>query len=429
MQKWIIIALMCLIGLAYATTPEEDEIIVVCFTNETRIQSTTAYIINNTLQTANTERGEEISTWIYTQKNFNVMSVSWQAVIPQGASLEIRVKAMLQDGTEGEWQAVPYTDADIKFEDIAIAYQYYIGLQNNESGESPAVTLITFSTSLINDIFFKTNGTFIPEENYDSRSVTKPTIVSRSEWGARSPTSGYSNHTPQKITIHHTWRPTAAAYAGASTIRSIQNYHMDTNGWSDIGYHFLIGTYPSSGDTKIYQGRPETVIGAHTGGANTNNVGVNVIGDYTTEILHKNSYNTLIHLLAWLCVKYNISTNNIYGHCDFNSTQCPGGNIYNKLAQIRQDVKNYISGGTEEKGKLVGVIYDAVQGTNAKISGATVKLNTGASMTTGTDGLYSFELPSGTYQISVQKSGYQTAQSSDTVTANNTTWESMGLKK
>jgi len=171
-------------------------------------------------------------------------------------------------------------------------------------------------------------------------------------------------------------------------------------------------------------------VGAHTGGANTNNVGVNVIGDYTVESLHNNSYQALIKLLGWICSHYSVDPGNIYGHCDMNSTACPGTNIYSIMGKIRQDVRNYINGGDGGgKGILTGVIYDAAQGTGVKISGAVVKLHTGQSMTTGTSGIYSFELAPGTYRIEVQKSGYQTGNSSDTVVEGQTIWESVGLRK
>lgn len=367
-----------------------------------------------------------ISQTIKSQIAFNAATIAWIADVPDRTGIQVEFSSLLRSGEWSLWQNLPQGGGDIVLSDTALAYRYRVIFRSNQAGISPVLEKLVISyNEIFPEMLYKE---FKPWGNA-TRGVVKPSIVSRSEWGARPPKSGYTYHTPQKITIHHTWRPTSADYQGSATIRSIQNYHMDSNGWSDIGYHFLIGTYRSSGETKIYQGRPENVVGAHTGGANTNNVGVNVIGDYTTETLHNNSYQALIKLLGWLCSHYSINPDNIYGHCDLNSTACPGTNLYSLRAKIREDVRNYINGGGGSKGTLIGVIYDAAQGTQAKISGATVKLNTGNTATTGSDGLYSFELTPGTYKIEVKKTGYQTGNASETVIEGQTVWESVGLKK
>ena len=56
----------------------------------------------------------------------------------------------------------------------------------------------------------------------------------------------------------------------------MQNYHMDSNGWCDIGYSFAIG-----GDGEVYEGRGWNHVGAHTYGFNDVGYGVDFIGDFT----------------------------------------------------------------------------------------------------------------------------------------------------
>lgn len=46
-------------------------------------------------------------------------------------------------------------------------------------------------------------------------------------------------------------------------VRSFQNYHMDTHGWSDIGYHYIIFA-----TGNVYQGRFINSFGAHAYNAN-----------------------------------------------------------------------------------------------------------------------------------------------------------------
>jgi hypothetical protein len=104
-------------------------------------------------------------------------------------------------------------------------------------------------------------------------------IVTRAEWGARPPSG------PIAMT---TWRARTGFvvhYSAANkdqTVRSIQNYQMDHNGWSDIGYNFLVDYHG-----RIYEGRQGTwlAVGAHVEGHNTENIGVCAIGtdaDITT---------------------------------------------------------------------------------------------------------------------------------------------------
>lgn len=58
-----------------------------------------------------------------------------------------------------------------------------------------------------------------------------------------------------------------------TTVASVREYHMKTNGWKDIGYHYLITI-----DGQIHQGRPIDQVGAHCSGHNTNTIGICYVG-------------------------------------------------------------------------------------------------------------------------------------------------------
>ena len=64
----------------------------------------------------------------------------------------------------------------------------------------------------------------------------------------------------------------------AEIVRAYQNYHMDTNGWIDIGYNFLVGE-----DGNVYEGRGWTRVDAHAAGCNTRSIGICFIGDFTSK--------------------------------------------------------------------------------------------------------------------------------------------------
>lgn len=172
--------------------------------------------------------------------------------------------------------------------------------------------------------------------------IPKPRIISREEWGAAPPNGDYSNHPYfDKLTLHH------AACCGAENIqegmeavRNIQDFHINGRGWTDIGYHFLVDRAGN-----IYQGRPETVLGAHVGGANTGNIGVCLLGCYhppeanCDQIMTLTSRDSIVKLFAWISQTYGQDPNVLLGHRDYyGTTSCPGDNVWPYLSGIRSDI-------------------------------------------------------------------------------------------
>lgn len=159
-------------------------------------------------------------------------------------------------------------------------------------------------------------------------------IVTRQYWKAKPRRGVPVPHVPRKITVHHTSAPTAAAYKGAVTIQGIQRYHMDTNGWDDIGYHYLIAP-----DGTVFEGRPPETIGAHVANKNTGNVGVCCIGDFEkADTMTPDQRAVLVELLTVLAKKYKIAGANILGHRDQGNTDCPGKKLYADLPKLRAEV-------------------------------------------------------------------------------------------
>jgi N-acetylmuramoyl-L-alanine amidase len=161
-------------------------------------------------------------------------------------------------------------------------------------------------------------------------------IITRLEWGARARRGRPAQHTPKAIAIHHTSAPTARQFNGPSTIRGIQTYHMDHNGWDDIGYHYLIAP-----DGTIFAGRPENSIGAHVANHNTGNVGVCLIGDFEHgERVSVAQRAALVELLRNLCKIHGIKPAAIQGHRDHKgaNTDCPGAGLHRELPLLRDEV-------------------------------------------------------------------------------------------
>lgn len=94
-------------------------------------------------------------------------------------------------------------------------------------------------------------------------------IVSRSAWGARSPRSTRTVAWSQRdaVTVHYSFGPTS------QTPRQIQDFHVDSNGWADIGYNLLVDAAGNA-----YEGRGWLTVGAHAAGHNTHAIGICFIG-------------------------------------------------------------------------------------------------------------------------------------------------------
>ncbi len=219
-----------------------------------------------------------------------------------------------------------------------------------------------------------------------SAAVNAPGIITRSQWGAdetlRDDHPDPECQTPQYATdvrfgvVHHTVNEnTYTREQSAALIRGMQEFHVLTNGWCDIGYNFLVDRFG-----QVFEGRlggmTKPVIGGHTGGFNSGSTGVAVLGDFEEATVPRATYTALRALLAWKLGYHGVdprgttmevagdspsslyaagtmvSVKNLEGHRDTNSTDCPGRYLYDLLPQLRVDVANDIAAAPDDR--LVG---------------------------------------------------------------------------
>jgi len=160
-------------------------------------------------------------------------------------------------------------------------------------------------------------------------------LLTRAEWGARAPR--YVNHiqTPTaRLWIHHS----ADDRQGASAVRSHQNFHMDTKGWSDIAYSVLLGD-----DGTFFEGRGIGVQGGHTANENRVSHAICLLGNFQNRRPTDASVNALVRA-AQLGRDRRWWVPTCGGHRDAPgaSTSCPGNHLYNLLPQIRTRVNGSI---------------------------------------------------------------------------------------
>lgn len=187
-----------------------------------------------------------------------------------------------------------------------------------------------------------------------AQAADGPVIADTTVWGARPSSSPVRvlPIPPQKIIVHHTDTPNTTDYSQAQAFqlaRAMQNWAMDDRHWIDTGQHFTVsrGAYVLEGrhsSLAALQGGTQTVESAHCTGQNTIAIGIENEGTYTTVDPRGEQYAKLVELCAYVCRRYGLRAYQIYGHRDFNATECPGDRLYAMLPQLRRDVAARIGG-------------------------------------------------------------------------------------
>lgn len=105
---------------------------------------------------------------------------------------------------------------------------------------------------------------------------------------------------------------------------SIRKWHVDENGWSDVGYHFLI---LKSGE--VIRCRPLEKKGSHCKGFNKNSIGICLTGK---NEFSDAQFKSLKKLTKKLKEEYELNEYDILGHRDFNKNKtCPNFEVLEKI--------------------------------------------------------------------------------------------------
>ena len=115
------------------------------------------------------------------------------------------------------------------------------------------------------------------------------------------------------IVVHH------SASSASTTFKQIYRWHTIENGWSDIGYHFVI-----TEDGTIHEGRHINTSGAHCRGFNANSIGICVTGHTNNKKPKQEQLHSLRCLLDSLRTDLDIDIEDVFAHKEKGNTQCPG---------------------------------------------------------------------------------------------------------
>jgi len=210
----------------------------------------------------------------------------------------------------------------------------------------------------------------LPGSSDAAAAAPKPAIVSRAGWGCyegyRLNEKGEEEWPAQyepwvKVVFHHT--ETTNAYSNvAAEIRAIYYYHAMTLGWGDIGYNGLIGN-----DGRIYEGRKgrdgqviePDLCGGHVLLCNYGTMGFSMIGNFRQVSVPAGMYEAGAKLSAWACSRNGINPlatnpfrrtdgvvitcNDLAGHYQMQSKDCPGASAIAQLPSFRQRVASIVA--------------------------------------------------------------------------------------
>ncbi len=194
----------------------------------------------------------------------------------------------------------------------------------------------------------------IASEAHNS-TLPRPNFVTRTDWGCPwGQTSGPNTLTstpPTHLIVHHSFSPGNNISDWPAAVRSVWTFHVMSNGWSDIGYNWLIDPQGNIYQGRAWVGEDDNTQGAHFCGFNRNTMGVCMLGDFTSITPTDAALKSLVRILGYRASTSNINVrstsphansqltlDNISGHRDGCSTECPGGSLYPLLPTLRNRV-------------------------------------------------------------------------------------------
>jgi uncharacterized protein with LGFP repeats len=192
-------------------------------------------------------------------------------------------------------------------------------------------------------------------------TAPQPAVVPRAGWNAdeslvKDPPT-YTTDTKVVFAHHTAGTNDYTCDQSPDIIRAIFLYHVQSQGWNDIGYHFLVDKCGT-----VFEGRAggidKPVLGAQTYGFNTDTSGIAVLGNYNDAISTPSVQEAVAAVAAWKLGLYGndaagtvvltaaadngkytkgqkVTLNRISGHRDGYPTECPGTNLYADLPAIR----------------------------------------------------------------------------------------------
>ena len=132
------------------------------------------------------------------------------------------------------------------------------------------------------------------------------------------------------------WHCTADPEGSGKGPDDIWKTHVVANGWSHIGYHYLI-----TEDGTIWMCRPVEYVGAGVAGENSDSVHISYVGGMDKAYVNAKDTRTkaqkasMYALTDWLLSEYDLVDDDIFGHNEFAAKACPSFDVDKDIAEWR----------------------------------------------------------------------------------------------
>lgn len=136
------------------------------------------------------------------------------------------------------------------------------------------------------------------------------------------------------IVIHYTANPGSTAMQNRDYFEGLKDSHT-----TKASAHFIIGL-----NGEIVQCIPTKEISYASNSRNSDTIAIECCHPSSDGKFNQATYNSLVHLTAWLCCRFGLTSDDVIRHYDVTGKMCPLYYVEHEdaWAKLKQDVSEYI---------------------------------------------------------------------------------------
>ncbi|MCC8151465.1 MAG: N-acetylmuramoyl-L-alanine amidase [Lachnospiraceae bacterium] len=136
------------------------------------------------------------------------------------------------------------------------------------------------------------------------------------------------------IVIHYTANPGTSAQANRDYLEGLKDSHT-----TKASAHFVVGL-----EGEIVQCIPTAEIAYASNDRNSDTLSIECCYENEDGSFNQATYDSVIHLTAWLCAKFGLTSEDVIRHYDITGKMCPIYYVENPDAweQFKEDVDDYL---------------------------------------------------------------------------------------
>lgn len=183
-------------------------------------------------------------------------------------------------------------------------------------GSVSAICLVVFFFIVGMLRLFRNETKAEPVISYQYRSVEKPEVKERLLTVNENSRPGTPLEEVNGVVIHYTANPNTTAYANRNYFESKKDCADESQ--NKVSSHYIIGL-----DGTIVQCIPEEEIAYASNERNSDTISIECCHPDSSGKFNRETYRSLVQLTGYLCVKYQLSEDDIIRHYDITKKLCP----------------------------------------------------------------------------------------------------------